>query len=333
MPAFPRIPGLPDPLRRIHVPRDLAAVTTIAPEADPAAAGMTREGVEQIWDDVVSLYRSGMHPAIQVCVRREGEVVLDRSIGHARATGPRTASDAERVLADPRHALLRVLGVEGGHGVRRAQADRARPRRARHAGGRVHPGLRHPRQGRHHDRPRARASRRRAEPPRRGARHREHRRPRAARQGALRRAPVRQARPAARLPRSLGRVHPRRGRPPGHGQGHPRPCSPRSSSIRWAFAGRTTASPRRTSRRSASTTSPARRCCRRFGQLLTRALGASARDRDAGRQRARLPHRHRAGGQHGHDRERALALLRGDAPRRRARRRARDRARDDPHAR
>jgi CubicO group peptidase (beta-lactamase class C family) len=70
------------------VPRDLEAVTAVGEEADPAAAGMERDAVERIWKDAVSWYRSGVHPAMQVCVRRHGQVVLDRAIGHARGNGP-----------------------------------------------------------------------------------------------------------------------------------------------------------------------------------------------------------------------------------------------------
>lgn len=100
-PTLPRLPLAPDPLRRIRVPRDLDAITTRAAEADPADAGMTRENVEAIWKAALSLYRSGMHPALAVCVRREGVVVLDRAVGHARGNGPKDGADAEKVLATP----------------------------------------------------------------------------------------------------------------------------------------------------------------------------------------------------------------------------------------
>lgn len=93
--------GVPDPLRRARIPRDLGSVTTIAEEADPRPVGMTVAGVEAIWKSVEHLYRSGIHPAIALCVRRDGEVVLDRAIGHARGNGPSDAKDAEKVLATP----------------------------------------------------------------------------------------------------------------------------------------------------------------------------------------------------------------------------------------
>ena len=80
----PRLPLLPDPLRRIRVPRDLDAVTHVGAEADPADGGMTRDQVERIWGSAQRFYRSGVHPAIQLTLRRDGAVVLDRAIGHAR---------------------------------------------------------------------------------------------------------------------------------------------------------------------------------------------------------------------------------------------------------
>jgi CubicO group peptidase (beta-lactamase class C family) len=101
MPTVPRIPGVRDPLRRIRVPRDLDAVTSYGIEAEPAKGGMTEDGVERIWSDAVSLYRSGVHPAVQVCIRREGAVVLDRAIGHARGNGPSDPAGGEQILVTP----------------------------------------------------------------------------------------------------------------------------------------------------------------------------------------------------------------------------------------
>ena len=101
MSALPRLPLVPDPLRRIRLPHDLAAVTTYGEEASPAEVGMTPGAVDSIWAAAVSLYRSGVHPALQLCVRREGEVVLDRAIGHAYGNGPRDGADAPKRLASP----------------------------------------------------------------------------------------------------------------------------------------------------------------------------------------------------------------------------------------
>jgi CubicO group peptidase (beta-lactamase class C family) len=110
--SLPRVPGLPDPLRRIHVPRDLESVTTRGSEVAPAEGGMTRDQVERIWQAAVDLYRSGVHPAVQVCVRREGVVVLDRAIGHARGNGPRDGRDVEKVQAVPETPFLIYSGAK-----------------------------------------------------------------------------------------------------------------------------------------------------------------------------------------------------------------------------
>jgi CubicO group peptidase (beta-lactamase class C family) len=98
MPSVPRLPLVPDPLRRIHVRRDLASITTTAAEADPGTVGLGPAAVEKMWRAARDLYRSGVHPALQLCVRRHGEVVIDRAIGHASGNGPDDGRDSERVL-------------------------------------------------------------------------------------------------------------------------------------------------------------------------------------------------------------------------------------------
>jgi len=86
---------VPAPLRRLvldgaEVPRDLASVTSIATndERDPTLVGMTRAGVDAIWEATEKLYATGMHPGISLVVRRHGKIVLKRAIGHARGNGP-----------------------------------------------------------------------------------------------------------------------------------------------------------------------------------------------------------------------------------------------------
>lgn len=79
---------------RVAVPADIDAVTTTGPEDhsgfDPAAA-------ERIWDSVRQWYRAGMHPAIQLCLRHNGKVVLNRAVGHAWGNGPDDPPDAEKI--------------------------------------------------------------------------------------------------------------------------------------------------------------------------------------------------------------------------------------------
>jgi CubicO group peptidase (beta-lactamase class C family) len=101
LPPLPRPPIGPDPLRRIRVPRDLAAVTTRGDEEPARAAGLSEATVDRIWKAGVDLYRSGVHPALQLCVRRNGHVVLNRAIGHSRGNGPTDPRDAPKVQVSP----------------------------------------------------------------------------------------------------------------------------------------------------------------------------------------------------------------------------------------
>jgi CubicO group peptidase (beta-lactamase class C family) len=97
LPSIPRLPLIGDPLRRIRMPDDLEAATTVGDEVPPAEAGIDDELVERIWESGVSLYRSGVHPALQLCVRREGNVIVDRAIGHARGNGPGDGDEVPKV--------------------------------------------------------------------------------------------------------------------------------------------------------------------------------------------------------------------------------------------
>ena len=109
----PRIRG---PLRRLTVPRDLAPLISRADtEVDPGSVGITAAGVERIWSGVEHLYRTAVYPAITVCVRRHGAVVLDRAIGWAQlgaapiAATPQTPfcifSSSKAITATVVHAL------------------------------------------------------------------------------------------------------------------------------------------------------------------------------------------------------------------------------------
>jgi CubicO group peptidase (beta-lactamase class C family) len=79
---------------RIRVPTDLDAVTADGEEdhsaIDPAA-------VERIWQATRYWYQAGMHPAIQLCLRHNGRVVLNRAIGHGWGNAPSDPPDAEKI--------------------------------------------------------------------------------------------------------------------------------------------------------------------------------------------------------------------------------------------
>jgi CubicO group peptidase (beta-lactamase class C family) len=110
LPTLRHIPGASDLLRRIRVSDDLDSVTTAGPEDDPGPLGT--DAVERIWRGARGLYRSGVHPALQVCVRHRGAVVLNRAIGHARGNGPREPVGAETVSATPDTPMLMYSGAK-----------------------------------------------------------------------------------------------------------------------------------------------------------------------------------------------------------------------------
>ncbi|MFL0278521.1 lipase LipE [Mycobacterium sp. SMC-19] len=78
----------------VRIPADLDAVTAIGEEdhsgIDPAA-------VDRIWQAARHWYSAGLHPAIQLCLRHNGRVVLNRAIGHGWGNGPADPDDAELI--------------------------------------------------------------------------------------------------------------------------------------------------------------------------------------------------------------------------------------------
>jgi len=89
------IPGI----ARCRIPEDTDAVTQVADDEEPGASDVRAADVERVWQRIVALYRAGLHPAIQVCLRRQGRVVLHRAIGHARGNEPDAKPFGEKRLA------------------------------------------------------------------------------------------------------------------------------------------------------------------------------------------------------------------------------------------
>jgi len=83
---------------RSRVPRSLEAVTSVGDEVSPRDLGLAPDAAEAIWALAESVYRSGVHPSLQLCVRRRGEVLVNRAIGHASGNGPDDASNAKKQL-------------------------------------------------------------------------------------------------------------------------------------------------------------------------------------------------------------------------------------------
>ncbi len=76
-------------------------VTARGEEADPRSVGIDRDAIDAIWRAAVGAYRTGLYPALALCIRRRGQVVLDRSIGHVSGNAPADPPDAHKVVATP----------------------------------------------------------------------------------------------------------------------------------------------------------------------------------------------------------------------------------------
>lgn len=88
---------------RCRVPDSLESVTRVrrGVEVDPEDVGVSRAALAGVWQAVERLYRSGAHPAIALCLRRRGQVLLDRSIGHSSGNSPEDPPDAPKTVATP----------------------------------------------------------------------------------------------------------------------------------------------------------------------------------------------------------------------------------------
>jgi len=78
---------LPSTKVRAYEPRQVLS-TDGQTEVDPREAGLRGRDVDAIWNSVVRLYQTRLHPAVALCLRRRGVVVLDRALGHRTGNSP-----------------------------------------------------------------------------------------------------------------------------------------------------------------------------------------------------------------------------------------------------
>ncbi len=85
-------------LRSIALPDDLESITRIdsAGETSPHEAGLEEPAVREVWQAVLDTYRAGAHPLISICLRREGKIILNRTVGYQSGD----ASDDDAVVAE-----------------------------------------------------------------------------------------------------------------------------------------------------------------------------------------------------------------------------------------
>ncbi len=70
-------------------------------ETDPRGVGLATKDVDAIWQAVVHYYKLGLHPSLALCIRRRGELILDRAIGHASGNSPQDPEGTPLVRATP----------------------------------------------------------------------------------------------------------------------------------------------------------------------------------------------------------------------------------------
>jgi hypothetical protein len=67
-----------------YVPKDLNQVIRSKDEVAAELGGMTERQIQKIWNSVEQLYKTGNYPLVTLCLRRNGQILLNRSIGYAR---------------------------------------------------------------------------------------------------------------------------------------------------------------------------------------------------------------------------------------------------------
>jgi CubicO group peptidase (beta-lactamase class C family) len=86
---------------RCRVPEDLEPITSRAPEVPAREVGVASGAIDRIWGATERLFRTGVHPALQLCIHHRDAVVLHRAIGYAAGNSPGDPEELPKVLATP----------------------------------------------------------------------------------------------------------------------------------------------------------------------------------------------------------------------------------------
>lgn len=70
-------------------------------EVSPESVGLTQESADAIWQAIVNLYLTGTQPAITFCLRKQGQILFNRSIGHQTGNGPKDSLKTPKIAATP----------------------------------------------------------------------------------------------------------------------------------------------------------------------------------------------------------------------------------------
>ena len=96
------IPPLPTTGQFVDIPDNLSEVSVFdsSEEVAPADVGMTANDVQTIWEGVENYYKTGVHPAIALCIRKKGKIVIKRTIGHAMGN-VRGDAETQKIIMRP----------------------------------------------------------------------------------------------------------------------------------------------------------------------------------------------------------------------------------------
>lgn len=90
--------------RYINITGDPAELLSVdgAAECEPEQVGLSKRAVERMATAMtLGLFKSRAHPAVTFCLRRQGQIVIKRSIGYAQGLAPKKPLAADARLAQP----------------------------------------------------------------------------------------------------------------------------------------------------------------------------------------------------------------------------------------
>jgi len=70
------------------VPDNIEQVIRQKDEVAAEQGGMSDHQIQKIWKSIETLYKTGNYPLITFCLRRQGKILLNRSIGYAQGNSP-----------------------------------------------------------------------------------------------------------------------------------------------------------------------------------------------------------------------------------------------------
>jgi len=88
-------------LRRAPPGEPRSVMRSAGEEVEPRRVGLSEADVQSMWRAVERLYGTGLHPAMVICIRVRGQVVLHRSLGHASGNGPQDPFFGEPMACEP----------------------------------------------------------------------------------------------------------------------------------------------------------------------------------------------------------------------------------------